>query len=530
MAKGIRNGVLAKVMTAEDAVGLIKDGSMITFLGAGGGLTEPTALILALAEKYKKDGSPKNLVFWHATGLGDRADRGMSPLAQKGLVKRIYGGHWGQSPRLADMAERNEIEAYNYPQGVMAQMLRAAAAHQPGLLSRTGIGTFVDPRNQGGRLNSVTTEPLIKLVEIDKKEYLFYPTVYPDVAFIRGTTADAEGYISFEDEIAYLDALAEAQAVHNNGGIVICQVQKIVKKGTLHPKSIHIPGYLVDVLVAVPEQKQLYTGPQVNRVFSGDYTMDLDHVAPLPLTQRKVVARRCLEEIKPGFVGNVGVGIADGIGTAAQEEGISEDFTLTVETGPIGGATAQGIFFGATINLQALLDMPSQFDFYHGGGLNVAFLSFAEVDKQGNVNVHKFNNKIMGTGGFIDICQNTKKVVFCGTLKAGGLKESVKEGKLFIDTEGKVKKFVNATDEITFNGAEAIKNGQEVIYVTERAVFILTKEGLVLTEIAPGVDLQRDVLSQMGFEVKVSDELKKMDARLFNDGKMGIREEFMSKC
>ena len=529
MANKIRDGILARVMTAEEAVGLIQDESVVTFLGAGGGLTEPTALILALAEKYKKEGSPKNLVLWHATGLGDRDNRGMSPLAQQGLIKRIYGGHWGQSPRLADMADRNEIEAYNFPQGIMAQLLRAAAAHQPGLLSRTGIGTFVDPRNQGGKLNDVTKEELIKLVEIKGKEYLFYPTIYPDVAFIRGTTADAEGYISFEDEIAYLDALAEAQAVHNNGGIVICQVQKIVKRRTLHPKSVHIPGYLVDVLVPVPEQAQLYAGPQVNRVFSGDYTMDLDHVTPLPLTQRKVVARRCIEEIQPGFVGNVGVGIADGIGAVAQEEGVSEEFTLTVETGPIGGATVQGIFFGATINLQALLDMPAQFDFYHGGGLNVCFLSFAEVDKKGNVNVHKFNNKIMGTGGFVDICQNTKKVVFCGTLKAGGLKESIKEGRLSIDQEGKVSKFVDSVAEVTFNGTEALKNGQEVMYVTERAVFQLTADGLVLTEIAPGVDMQKDIISQMGFDVKISPNVKTMDSRLFNEGKMNIHDEFMSK-
>lgn len=529
MAKGIRDGIKVKIMAAEEAVGLIKDEAVVTFLGAGGGLVEPTALILALAERYDKESSPKNLTFYHATGLGDRADRGMSPLAQKGLVKRIYGGHWGQSPRLADMAERNEIEAYNYPQGIMAQLLRTAAAHQPGLLSRTGIGTFVDPRHRGGRLNDVTTEELIKLVKIDNKEYLFYPTIYPDVAFIRGTTADGEGYISFEDEIAYLDALAGAQAVHNNGGIVICQVQKLVKRRTLHPKSIHIPGYLVDVLVVVPDQTQLYVGPQVNRLFSGDYTMDLDKITFLPLNQRKVVARRCLTEVKPGFVGNVGVGIADGIGTVAQEEGVSEEFTLTVETGPIGGTTAQGISFGATINLQALLDMPAQFDFYHGGGLDVCFLSFAEVDKHGNVNVHKFNGKIMGTGGFIDICQNTMKVVFCGTLRAGGLKESIKDGKLFIDQEGKFEKFIDEVPEITFNGIEALKNGQDVMYITERAVFLLTAEGLELTEIAPGMELQRDIFDQIGFTVKVSEQLKEMDPRLFCEGKMGIKEEFLNR-
>jgi acetate CoA-transferase len=286
---------------------------------------------------------------------------------------------------------------------------------------------------------------------------------------------------------------------------------------------------LIDVLVVDSEQSQLYVGPQINRFFSGDYTLDLENITPLPLSQRKVVARRCLMEIKPGFVGNVGVGIADGIGTVAQEEGVSEEFTLTVETGPIGGATAQGIFFGATINLQALLDMPAQFDFYHGGGLDVCFLSFAEIDKKGNVNVHKFNNKIMGTGGFIDICQNTKKVVFCGTLRAGSLKESIVDGKLVIEQEGKFKKLIDTISEITFNGEEALKNGQEVIYITERAVFQLTSNGLELIEIAPGIELEKDILNQIGFTVKVSKQLKEMDLRLFNEGKMNIKEEFLTR-
>lgn len=529
MSRKVRNGILARIMTAEEAVGLIKDGDTVTFLGAGGGLTEPTVLIEALAARYKKEQSPKNLTFFHATGLGDRADRGMSPLAQDGLVKRIYGGHWGQSPRLAEMAEQNKIEAYNFPQGILTQLLRTAAAHQPGILSKTGLGTFVDPRVSGARLNEKTKEELIRVMEIDNEEYLFYPSIYPDVAFIRGTTADEEGYITFEDEIAYLDALAEAEAVHNNGGIVICQVQKVVKRRTLHPKNVHIPGYLVDVLVVVPEQPQLYAGPQVNRYFSGDYTMDLSKITPLELTPRKVVARRCLEELQPGFVGNVGVGIADGIGTVAQEEGISEEFTLTVETGPIGGATAQGIFFGATINMQALLDMPSQFDFYHGGGLDVCFLSFAEVDQYGNVNVHSFNHKIMGTGGFMDICQNTKKAVFCGTLTAAGLKESIVDNKLIINQEGKIKKFIPKLDTITFSGPEALKRGHDITFITERAVLKLTETGLVVTEVAPGMDIQKDVLDQIGFPVAVADTVKMMDVRLFNAGKMGVAKEFLAK-
>jgi len=524
MEKHLRKGNLAAVLTADEAVKYIPDNSTVAFCGAGGGLTEATAVIEALARRYKETQEPKSLTYYHSTGLGDRADRGMSPLAQKGMVKRIIGGHWGQSPRLAEMAERNEIEAYNFPQGVVAQLLRTSAAGQPGILTHVGLGTFADPRQQGGKLNECTKEDLIKIMEINGKEYLFYPSIPIDVAIIRGTTSDTEGYISMEDEIAYLDSLALAQAAHNNGGIVIAQVQKLVKARTLHPKNIRVPGYLVDALVVVPDQPQLYSG-SINRFMSGDYIMDPGDVVPLPLNERKVIARRALFEVKPGDVGNVGVGIADGIGVVAREEGVDEEFTLTVETGPIGGVSAQGIFFGASVNMQAMLDMPAQFDFYDGGGLDVCFLSFAEVDQSGNVNVHKFNGKIMGTGGFVNICQNTKKVIFCGTLTAGGLKVSVEEGKVKINQEGKFKKMIPQVPEITFNGSDAIKRGQSVIYITERAVFRLTEDGMELCEIAPGIDIEKDIVTKMGFAPKIAADIKEMDQRLFFESTMGIKKE-----
>lgn len=524
MGKSLRNANLSKIMTADEAVKYVPDNSTVAFCGAGGGLTEATSVIEALAKRYKETQEPKNLTYYHSTGLGDRADRGMSPLAQKGMVKRIIGGHWGQSPRLCEMAERNEVEAYNFPQGVLSQLLRTSAAGQPGILTHVGLGTFADPRQQGGKLNECTKEELIKIMEIAGKEYLFYPSIPIDVAIIRGTTADTEGYISMEDEIAYLDALAMAQAAHNNGGIVIAQVQKIVKARTLHPKNVKVPGYLVDALVVVPEQPQLYSGV-TDRFLSGDYIMDPGEVVPLLLNERKVIARRALFEVKSGYVGNVGVGIADGIGIVAREEGVDEKFTLTVETGPIGGVSAQGIFFGASVNMQAMLDMPSQFDFYDGGGLDVCFLSFAEVDKFGNVNVHKFNGKIMGTGGFVNICQNTKKVIFCGTLTAGSLKVSVEEGKVKINQEGKFKKMISQVPEITFNGSDAIKRGQDVIYITERAVFRLTEDGLELCEIAPGMDIENDIVAKMGFVPKIASDLKQMDHRIFLEASMGIKKE-----
>lgn len=510
------------VLCAQDAVNYIPDEATLCVLGAGGGILEATSLITALADRYKTTQSPRDLSLISPTGLGDRAERGISPLAQEGLVKWALCGHWGQSPRISDLAEQNKIAAYNYPQGVLTQAIRASAAHQPGILSNIGIGTFVDPRQQGGKLNEVTKDELIKLVEIDNQEYLFYKAIAPNVAFIRATTCDSEGYASFEDEVMYLDALVIAQAVHNNGGIVMMQVQKMVKKATLHPKSVRIPGYLVDIVVVDSTQTQLYGGAPVNRFISGDFVLDDSTKMAIPLNQRKLVARRALFEMRKGAVGNVGVGIADGIGLVAREEGCADDFVLTVETGPIGGITTQGVAFGANVNTRAILDMTSQFDFYHGGGLDVCYLSFAEIDRYGNVGVHKFNGKIMGTGGFIDISATSKKIIFCGTLTAGSLKTDVGDGKLTIVQEGKVKKFIQDIPEITFSGKIALERGLDVRYITERAVFTLKADGLHLVEIAPGVDLEKDILAQMDFTPVISPDLKLMDTRLFFDDVMGF--------
>lgn len=511
------------VMTAAEAIKLVKDRDVVAMCGCGGGINEASELINALADRYRETRSPQDLTFYHSTGLGDRADRGMSPLAQPGLVKRDIGGHWGQSPRLCEMAERNEIEAYNFPMGAMAQLMRAAAAGAPGILTHVGLGTFLDPRQQGGRLNEATREELIQLQVIDGKEWLFYPCIYPDVALIRGTSADTEGYITMEDEVLYTDSFATAMAAHNNGGIVIAQVERVVKAGTLPSKEVKIPGYLVDVIVEVPGQPQLYGVPTSGFV-SGRYTQDFsDDCTTIPLNERKVIARRALMEVAPGYIGNVGVGICDGIGVVAKEEGVSEEFTLTVETGIVGGVSAQGIYFGASVNARAVVDMPAQFDFYDGGGLDISFLSFAEFDQDGNVNVHKFNNKIMGTGGFVDICQNSKKAIFAGTLKAGGLRERVEDGAIHIDQEGRFIKAVEKVPEITFNGREAVARGQEVIFITERAVFRLTEEGVVLTEIAPGVDLERDIVGQMAFRPIISPDLKEMDGRLFREEVMDLK-------
>lgn len=525
MSKIKRNGNKPQILSARQAIDYIEDNDVVAVSGAGGGIVDPYALINALHDRYVETQSPKNLTLWHSTGLGDRGEKGMSPLALDGLVKRVIGGHWGQSPKLAQMASDNKIEAYNFPQGIMAQLARTAAAGQPGILSKVGLGTFIDPRVEGGKLNEVTKEELIQVMNVGAQEYLYYPVVPMNVCLIRATTADTEGYASMEDEITYIDVLQLAQAVHNNGGTVILQVKRVVKAGTLHPKSVKIPGFLVDAIVVEPNQEQLYNGS--DRFFSGDYIADDSDVNILPLDQRKVVARRALMEVKPGYVGNVGVGIADGIGNVAREEGVSDLFTLTVETGPVGGATAQGIFFGATVNARAIMDMPAQFDFYDGGGLDVAFLSFAELDENGDVNVHKFNGKIMGTGGFVNIVAGSKKVVLCGTLRAGKLLTTVANGKITIDQEGKFEKMIKKVESVTFGAKQAALQGQEVIYITERAVFKLLDGKVVLIEIAPGMDLQKDIIDQMGFVPVVSKDLKEMDACIFKEEKMNIYDEFI---
>lgn len=524
----LARGTRVPVLTAAEAAAKIPDSATIAITGAGGGITEPATLIDALAERFRRTGEPAGLTLLHTTGLGDRADRGMSPLAMRGMNKRVIGGHWGQSPRLAELAEANEIEAYCLPQGVLSQLFRTCAAGGPGILTRVGLGTFVDPRVTGGKLNRRTTEDLVRLMEIDGKEWLFYPVIKPTAAFLRGTSADTDGYVSMEDEITYLDGMAIAQATHNAGGQVFVQVKRLVKAGTLHPRNIKIPGFLVDALIVAPDQTQLYDAP-TDRFFSGDYTAEIGEAAPAPLDERKVIARRALMQLSPGDVGNIGVGISDGIGAVAAEEGVSDDFVLTVETGPIGGVTAKGIFFGASVNTRAIVDMPSQFDFYGGGGLDICFLSFAEVDARGNVNVGRFNNKIQGVGGFIDISSSSKKLVFNGTLTAGGLRTKIGGGKIEILKEGRYKKFVPEVEEISFSAAEAVKRGLQVYYVTERAVFRLTPNGPELIEIAPGMIPARDIFPHMAFRPAVSRDLREMDTRLFAEGKMGIREEWQGR-
>lgn len=506
-------------LTADEAVALLGDGDTLVVGGSGGGLLEPDALLAALGRRHAREGHPRALTLAHTTGIGDRAGGGMDHLARPGLVRRAVGGNWGMAPRMSAMAAAGEFEAYNFPQGVMSQLFRDIAAGRPGAVTHVGIGTFCDPRIEGGKLNDVTTEDLVQVVELAGREWLFYPAFDIDACFLRGTTADENGNLSLEEEGARLETLALAQATRNRGGLVIAQVKRVAQAGSLDPRTVVVPGICVDVVVVNPAQRQVLTH-EYNPGFSGATRIALSQLEDFPLDQRKVVARRAVREIRRGDVVNLGVGIADGVASVAAEEGWLDDFTLTVEQGVVGGVPARGVIFGVATNPTALLDQPAQFDFYDGGGLDVAFLGFAQVDRHGDVNVSRFGDRIVGTGGFVNISQNARTVVFCGTFTASGLRAVPGGGVLRVEREGARAKFVPEVEQITFSAAEALRRGQRVVYVTERAVLELRPGGPVLTEVAPGVDVRTQVLDLLPWPVPV-DGPRPMDAAVFRDQPLG---------
>ncbi|HUV06790.1 MAG TPA: acyl CoA:acetate/3-ketoacid CoA transferase [Spirochaetia bacterium] len=512
-----------KTMTAENAVALIKDNDTLLVGGSGGGVTEATGLLRALQDRFLEQGRPRGLTVVHTTGIGDRDKTGINLLAHEGLVKREIGGHYGMSPKLTRMVLDNKIEAYNFPQGVLTHLYREIAAGRPGLVTHVGIGTYVDPRLDGGKLNARTTEDLVEVINLGGKEWLFYKTFPLDAVFLRGTTADEKGNISMEHEPAILEALAMAQAVHNCGGKVIVQVKRLAKKGTLDARMVRIPGFLVDAVVVDKEQWQVCT-----RFFDpslcGEIRIPMEEIQPLPFDQRKFIARRAAMEISPNSVINLGFGMPDGVASIVAEEGIEDFTTLTVEQGLVGGIPQGGVIFGCTANPEAILDQPAQFDFYDGGGLDLTCLGAAQIDVEGNVNSSSFGGNLAGCGGFINISQNAKKVVFCGTFTAGDLSIEIRNGKLKILREGKHRKFIEAVEQITFSGTYARKGKQKVLYVTERAVFELTQSGITLIETAPGIDVDRDVLPNMGFKPNIASPLREMDLRIFQQGRMGLAE------
>ncbi|MCY6484356.1 acyl CoA:acetate/3-ketoacid CoA transferase [Clostridium aestuarii] len=512
-----------KVKSVQEAVAMIKDGDTVA-TGGFLGIAHPDTVIAGVEKRFLEEGSPKNLTLMYAAGQGDGKDKGLNRLGHENLVTKVIGGHWNLAPKLQKLALENKLAAYNLPQGTISHLFRDIAAGKIGTITHVGLKTFVDPRLQGGKINDVAKddEDIVKLVNIDGNERLFYKARPINVALLKGTYSDENGNITMEEEAATLENISIAQAAKNSGGIVIVQVKKVVQNGSLDPKLVKIPGIYVDAVVVDSTAPQTFV-EQFNSSFCGKTRIPLSAVEKMPLNQRKIIARRAAMELPKDSVVNLGIGVPEGVAAVANEEGIGDSMTLTVEAGPIGGVPAGGANFGASTNAECILDQAYQFDFYDGGGLDVAFLGLAQCDEKGNINVSKFGPKIAGCGGFINITQNAKKVVYCGTFTAGGLKISTGDGKLTIAQEGKVNKFIKEVEQITFSAEYAMEVGQAVLYITERAVFEIRKEGLVLTEIAPGVDLEKDILARMEFKPIVAENLKLMDERIFKDELMGLK-------
>ncbi|MFI5020330.1 MAG: acyl CoA:acetate/3-ketoacid CoA transferase [Alphaproteobacteria bacterium] len=515
-------------VTADEAVKIIRSGDTLLVGGSGGGHAVPEAVMSAVERRFLSTGEPRELTVVHPVGLGDDASLGVGHFAHEGLLKRDVGGTFVNSPKLSELSLADKIEGYTLPQGSLSLLTREMAAGRPGLLTETGLHTFVDPRHGGGRQSKSAVEDLVELVHFRGKEYLFYKPFHIDVCLLRGTTADEDGNISMEEEAIFGEMLSEAQATRRCGGVVIVQVKRLAKRGTLPAKQVKVPGILVDLVVVEPEQRQTYR-TAYSPAYAGELKVPLADIPVLPFDARKVIARRAACELFAGAICNLGSGISTGIANVAAEEGVLDEVCLTNEQGLIGGAPASGNEAGASRNFAAMIDQPYQFDFYDGGGLDLAFLSFAEVDAQGNVNVSRFGGRIIGPGGFINISQNAKCVVFSGTFNAGRNEIAWPGGVTRIARDGGKRKFVPAVEEITYSGSYGQARGQRVLYVTERAVFRLSEGGLELIELAPGVDLETHVLAQMAFRPKLARELKTMDGRLFLPDKIGLAQALKGK-
>ncbi|MDR3175182.1 MAG: hypothetical protein LBU06_01425 [Desulfovibrio sp.] len=520
-----------KVITADEAARLIKNGATVATVGFIG-MGHPREIDVAIEKRFLETGEPNNLTLAIGASQANPAENtGLNRLVKEGLLSRVIAGHLNLQKDLAGLVNAEKLDAWNLPQGVMIHLFRAIGGKQPGLVTPVGLNTFVDPREGGGKLNKRTTEDLVELVTLGGEEYLWYKPFPIDVALIRGTYADLKGNLSWEHEAIKLEHQTLAMAAKASGGIVIAQVEAVTQNNSIRPKDVLVPGILVDYVVPVKEQRhnaQSYAA-QYEPWLTGDMRLPMGQLSSMELSERKAICRRAAMELVPDAVINLGIGMPEFVASVCAEEGLLNDVTSTVEPGPVGGMPQSGLRFGTTINPEAFFDHAGMFDFYNGGGLDLAVLGLAELDAAGNVNVSKFGPRIAGAGGFINITQASKKVVFIGSFTASGLECSVGGGKLSIVKEGKVRKLIEKVEHITFSGEFARRNNMQVLYVTERAVFAMTKDGLTLVEIAPGINLEKDVLGQMNFKPKVARDLKIMDSRLFHEEAMNLRPEIMAK-
>jgi propionate CoA-transferase len=517
-----------RLIAVEEAVGAISDGATVMVGGSGAGHAVPQLFIDTLARVYRRQGHPRDLTTVRVVGIGDFGQRGFSQLALPGLMRRTIGSNIGNEPALGEMVAAGRLEAYSFPQGVLSQLCREIAAGRPGLLTAVGLDTYVDPR-QGGGKQGTAVQDLVEVVELAGQEWLFFRAFPIDVAVIRGSVIDEDGNLSLEDEAIDGEMLAMAMAAHNSGGKVIAQARLLVGRGSLPPRRIKVPGALIDLAYLDPEQTQTYlTG--YSPFYAGQLRTPTPTTHPLgpqvPLDIRKAIARRSLLEFRPGDICNLGFGISQSIGAIAAEEGVADRLVLTVEQGVFGGVPAGGQDGGAGVNQQAIIDQPSMFDFYDGGGLDVASLSFAEVDAEGNVNVHAFEGRLRGPGGFPNISARTRRLCFVGTFTAGGFSADLGTGRLVIEKEGSTPKFVPKVREVTFSARMARLRQQQVRYITERAVFSLEEDGVTLIEVADGIDAEHDVIAHMGFRPHMGVRVGRMDPRIFAPGLMGLASDF----
>ncbi len=497
------NPLARKLCSPAEAVARIEGGQTVAtggFIGAA----VPEALLVALEKRFLESGHPRDLTLIYGAGQGDGDRRGLNHLAHAKLVRRVIGGHWGLAPRMGRLAMAGEIEGYNFPQGVICQLFRDIAARRPGCLTHVGLGTFIDPIHQGGRIHPATPdEGLVERLELHGQTWLLYKAIPVHVGLIRAEAADPLGNLTMEGEVIIGEVLPIAQAAHNHGGLVLAQVKRLVET-PLPPHSVHVPGVLVDRIVLGGEDDHEQTFGETNPAFCAPQPAALPAgAAPLPMGVRRVVAARACDELPEGAICNLGIGMPEGIARIAAERGRLDDVTLTVESGPYGGMPAGGLAFGASVYPHAIIDQPAMFDFYDGGGLDFAALGAAQIDRFGNVNVSRFGSRLAGVGGFVNITQAAKRLIFCGTFTAEGLEVAVDQGRLRVVREGAVRKFVHTVEQVSFCAERARTLGQEVLYITERAVFRLAPEGLELTEVAPGIDIERDVVGQMEFVPRI---------------------------